>query len=156
MELWFKQRFFSWLDSYDIYDEAGEPVYTVEGKLAWGHKLVIYDARGEEVGMVREQLLRMMPHFTITIGGREVGEVRERFRLLRPAYEVDYRDWQVEGDIFGWEYAITDGAGRQVATISRRLSWTDTYVLEIVDPQDALSVLIVVLAIDAANCSHGS
>ena len=31
MKLLFKQRFFSWFDSYDIYNEAGETVYTVEG-----------------------------------------------------------------------------------------------------------------------------
>lgn len=36
MRLWFKQRFFSWFDSYDIYDEDGNTVYTVEGQLAWG------------------------------------------------------------------------------------------------------------------------
>ena len=36
MRLLFKQRFFSWFDSYDIYNEAGETVYTVEGKLSWG------------------------------------------------------------------------------------------------------------------------
>ena len=29
MKLLFKQRFFSWLDSYDIYDEAGNTVFTV-------------------------------------------------------------------------------------------------------------------------------
>ena len=28
MKLLFKQRFFSWLDSYDIYDEAGNTVFT--------------------------------------------------------------------------------------------------------------------------------
>ena len=44
MKLLFKQRFFSWLDSYDIYDENENTIYTVEGKLTWGHKLVIYDA----------------------------------------------------------------------------------------------------------------
>ena len=32
MRLNFKQRFFSWFDSYDIYDEAGNTVYTVEGQ----------------------------------------------------------------------------------------------------------------------------
>ena len=37
MKLLFKQRFFSWFDSYDIYDENGDTVYTVEGQLAWGH-----------------------------------------------------------------------------------------------------------------------
>lgn len=35
MRLLFKQRFF-WFDSYDIYDEDGNTVFTVEGKLAWG------------------------------------------------------------------------------------------------------------------------
>ena len=37
MKLYFKQRFFSWFDSYDIYYEDGSVAYTVEGKLAWGH-----------------------------------------------------------------------------------------------------------------------
>ena len=36
MKLLFKQRFFSWFDSYDIYDEGGRGVFTVEGKLGWG------------------------------------------------------------------------------------------------------------------------
>ena len=44
MKLLFKQRLFSWFDSYDIYDEAGNTVYVVKGQLSWGHKLVIYDA----------------------------------------------------------------------------------------------------------------
>ena len=30
MKLLFKQRLFSWFDSYDIYDEAGNTVYVVE------------------------------------------------------------------------------------------------------------------------------
>ena len=51
MKLLFKQRLFSWFDSYDIYDEAGNTVYVVKGQLFWGHKLVIYDAYGNEVGM---------------------------------------------------------------------------------------------------------
>lgn len=36
MKLLFKQRIFSWLDSYDIYDEKGETVYTVKGQLSFG------------------------------------------------------------------------------------------------------------------------
>ena len=45
MKLLFKQRLFSWFDSYDIYDEAGNTVYVVKGQFSWGHKLaVISDA----------------------------------------------------------------------------------------------------------------
>lgn len=45
MKLLFKQRIFSWFDSYDIYDEDGNTVFVVKGQLAWGHKLKIYDAQ---------------------------------------------------------------------------------------------------------------
>ena len=31
MKLLFKQRMFSWFDSYDIYNEAGDAVYEVKG-----------------------------------------------------------------------------------------------------------------------------
>ena len=46
MRLLFKQRFFSWFDSYDIYAEDGSTVYVVKGELSWGHRLQIYDACG--------------------------------------------------------------------------------------------------------------
>ena len=51
MKLLFKQRLFSWFDSYDIYDEAGNTVYVVKGQFSWGHKLAIYDAYGNEVAV---------------------------------------------------------------------------------------------------------
>ena len=51
----FRQRLFSWLDSYDIYNETGETLYTVEGKLAWGHCLHILDSTGEHIATVQEK-----------------------------------------------------------------------------------------------------
>ena len=49
-KLLFKQRLFSWFDSYDIYDETEQTVYVVKGQLAWGHCLKIFSVYGEEVG----------------------------------------------------------------------------------------------------------
>ena len=46
MKLLFRQRFFSWFDSYDIPDEHENTVYTVKGQLSWGHCLKIYDVGG--------------------------------------------------------------------------------------------------------------
>ena len=58
------------------------------------------------------------------------------------------------GDFPGWDYTITKPVGETVATVSKELlQWTDTYVLDIVDPADALHVLMFVLAIDAEKCS---
>ena len=42
MKLLFKQRFFSWFDSYDIYNEFGEVCYSVKGQLSWGHCFKIF------------------------------------------------------------------------------------------------------------------
>ena len=56
MRLLFRQRFFSWFDSYDIYDERENPVYTVKGQLSWGHCLKIFNRDDREVGTVKEKI----------------------------------------------------------------------------------------------------
>ena len=73
MKLLFKQRFFSWFDSYDIYDEFGNTVYTVEGQLSWGHCLHISDAEGNHVGTVKERVLTFLPKFEMYIGEQYAG-----------------------------------------------------------------------------------
>lgn len=54
-------------------------------------------------------------------------------------------------------YDIYDEEGRTVMAASKELlHWTDTYVLDIARPEDALLCLMIVLAIDAAKCSAGN
>ena len=157
MKLLFKQRLFSWLDSYDIYDEAGNTVYTVKGQLSWGHCLKIFDARNREVGTVKEKIFTWRPQFEMYLGDRYVGCIRKEFTLFRPQFTVDCSGWQVQGEIFEWDYTVLDAALRQVATVSKEvLHWTDTYVLDIADSADALGVLMLVLSIDAEKCSRGN
>ena len=73
MKLLFKQRFFSWFDSYDIYDETGATLYTVKGQLSWGHCLKIFDAAGYEIGTVKERILTFLPKFEIYLGKHYIG-----------------------------------------------------------------------------------
>ncbi len=155
MKLLFKQRFFSWLDSYDIYNEAGETVFTVRGELAWGHCLKVYDANGLEIGTVKERVLTFLPKFEIYLGQSYVGCIEKEFSLFKPRFNIDYNGWHVEGDFFEWEYSIHDNYGREIAQVSKELfNWTDTYVIDVVNPEDALSALMLVLAIDAEKCSR--
>ena len=43
-----------------------------------------------------------------------------------------------------------------MAAISKELfQWTDTYAIDVPDPDNALCALMVVLAIDAEKCSRG-
>ena len=154
MRLLFRQRLFSWFDSYDIYDEAGNTVYTVEGKLAWGHCLHILNAAGDHIGTVREQVLTFLPKFELYVQDQYVGCIQKEFTFFTPKFDIDCNGWQVQGSFMEWDYTIQDGP-RTVASISKELfNWTDTYTIDVADPGDALNALMVVLAIDAEKCSR--
>ncbi len=154
MKLLFKQRFFSWFDSYDIYDEQGNTVYTVKGKLAWGHRMEIYNAYGDHVATISEKVLTFLPKFEIYIGESYAGQIVKEFSILKPKFSMDFNNWYVDGDFFEWDYEIYSGQDL-VATISKELfNWTDTYSIDVANPNDALSALLVTLAIDAVKCSR--
>ena len=84
MKLLFKQRFFSWFDSYDIYDESGNTIFTVKGELAWGHLLRIYDANDREVGCVKEKIFTWLPKFEMYLGDNYAGCISKEFTLFKP------------------------------------------------------------------------
>lgn len=112
MKLYFKQRFFSWFDSYDIYHEDGSVAYTVEGKLSWGHCLHILSPQGEHIATVQQRVLTFLPKFELYVGDRCVGEIRKEFTLFRPSFSLDFCGWTVDGSFMEWDYTIQDGPAR--------------------------------------------
>ncbi len=155
MRLLFKQRMFSWFDSYDISYENGETAYTVKGQLSWGHCLKIYDPRGTEVGTVQERVLTLLPRFEVYAGERYLGSIRKELTFFTPRYQIDFLGWQVEGSLLEWDYTVRNAAGQVVVAVSKELfHWTDTYVIDVKNPADALPALMLVLAIDAEKCSR--
>ena len=155
MKLLFKQRMFSWFCSYDIYDEVGNVVFTVQGELAWGHLLRIYDANNREIGYIKEKVLTWLPKFEMYLGENYVGSISKEFTFFQPKFDIDYNGWHVEGDWLEWDYNIVNAAGHDVATVSKEIwNWTDTYTIDVNDPNDALCALMLVLAIDAEKCSR--
>ena len=157
MKLIFKQRLFSWFDSYDIYDEAGNTVFTVKGELSWGHLLRIYDAIGNDVGYIKERVFTFLPKFEIYLGDNYVGCISKEFTFFKPKFNIDYNGWTVDGDWFEWDYSIFNSTTQTVATVSKEIwNWADTYVIDVQDPNDAICVLMLVLAIDAEKCSRSN
>lgn len=155
MKLLFKQRFFSWFDSYDIYDESGNTVYVVKGQLSWGHCLKIFDKYGSEIGTVKERVLTFLPKFEIYEKNNYIGCISKEFTFIKQKYNIDFNGWHIDGSFMEWDYTIIDSHENKIAEISKELlRMTDTYVLDISKPEDALYVLMFVLAIDAEKCSR--
>lgn len=157
MKLLFKQRVFTWIDSYDIYDESGNVVYIVKGQLSWGHKLHIYDAMGIHVGTLKEVVMSFIPRFTMYINNQCIGQIRKEFTLFKPSFVLECNDWQITGNFWQWDYEIVDRNGSLIGAISKEIfNISDTYTLDIIDPNNALLVLMIVLAIDAQKCSYNN
>lgn len=155
MKLLFKQRIFSWLDSYDIYDENGNTIYTVEGQLSWGHCLHVHDVNGEHIATLKEVVLTFLPKFEMYIGNDYIGQICKEFTFFTPKFHLECNGWQVEGEPFEWDYDIVDDTGRLIAKVSKELfHFSDTYIIDVQDHKDALYCLLIVLAIDAEKCSR--
>lgn len=153
MKMLFKQRFFSWFDSYDIYDENGRTLFTVEGRLSWGHCLHVLNAAGEHIGTVQERVLTFLPQFELYAYGEYLGCLRKELTLFSPRFTIDCSDWEIEGSWTEWDYSVVSPSQGVVASIGKELfQWTDTYVLDVPDPDNALCVLMLALAIDAEKC----
>lgn len=156
MKLLIKQRVFSWTDSYDIYDESGRPKYFVKAEfLSLGHRLHVYDQGGNEIGLIKEKLLTFLPAFEIEERGVTKGRIQKTFSFFKPRYEIDYKGWRVEGDFLGWDYDVYSGCSAVVHISKEVLHWGDTYAIDIFNPADELDALMLVIAIDAANCTQG-
>lgn len=152
VKLLFKQRIFSWFDSYDIYDEQGRVAFEVKGKFAWGHLLEIYTGQNAHVATLKEEVFSFLPRFAIYINGEYCGQIKKQLSLFTPSFVLEYNGWQVTGNIMGWNYTVTDLNGHPVMQASKQLlNWTDTYVIDIENPANALVCLMIVLAIDAAK-----
>ena len=156
MELYIKQRVFSWGDAYDVFDEWGNARYYVKADIfSIGHQIRVFEKNTDrEVGSIHQHFFAFTPGFDIVMEGRTVGVIKKRFTFFTPTYDVDFRGWTCEGDVFGWDYQVMQGSA-QVMSISKQwLSWGDTYVMEYADPACELPGLLLVIAIDAANCDH--
>ncbi len=148
---------FSWFGSYDIFNEYGETVYTVKGQLAWGHCFKIFDAAGRELGTVKQRIFSFLPRYEIYRGESCVGCITKEFTFFKPRFDIDFNGWRVEGSFWEWDYSVCSATGGEIAVVSKEIwNWTDTYSIVVGNPDDALNVLMLVLAIDAEKASRGN
>ena len=135
MQLYLKQRIFTWFDSFDIYHEDGSVAYTVQGQLSWGHKLEVQDDEGRYLGMVRQRALTFLPQFEMYRGDEYLGCIYREFTILRSTFTLDFLGWSADGDMLGWDYELRDGhvnlyAAHDVARYGR---WFDDYPMNYSD-----------------------
>ena len=149
MNLYIKERVFTWGDKFDVCDHNGQPQYYVEGEVfSWGKKLHVYDQYNREVAFIKQELFTWMPCYKVYVNGHEIAQIRKEFSFFRPKYRVDGLNWDVDGNFWEHNYTVSKD-GRPIVSIEKEwLTWGDTYQLTIADDADEIVALAVVLTID--------
>ena len=158
MRLLLKQNLFSGLFGFKIYNQDKEVVYIVKRKFSFNHKLTIYDNQNNELGVVSGEAFRSTAEFTLVANGEHIGSVTKEPGFLKPKYTIGMKGWTLKGNVFEWDYSIYTFNQRPIAYISKALGLTDTYAITVCNPEDVLTVVMVVIAIDAeksTRVSHG-
>ena len=151
MELYVKQKVFSFGDKFGIFDENGNTVYTASGEVfSFGKKLHIRDNYGNEKAYIVQKLFRLFPTYEIYLGGELFATVRRNFSFIGSKYTVSGRSfsWDVTGNFTGHSYDISQ-SGSTVASVGKKwFTWGDTYEVSTRGETDPLGALCVLLVID--------
>ena len=150
MNLYIKQKVFSWADRFAIYDQNSNPRYYVEGELfTWGKRLHLCDLNGNELAYIQQKVFSFLPKYYIFRNGRQAAEVMKEFTFLSQEYSVDGFGWKVYGDFFAHDYQIC-ADDRPIVTVSKEwFSFGDAYQVSIAPEIDEVAAVSVVLVIDA-------
>lgn len=151
MNLYIKQRWFSWGDKFSIYDCDGKERYFVEGEIfSFGKKLHLYDTYGQELAYIEQELLTFLrPKYYIYRDGHQVAEVIKEFTFFSNQYTVNGLGWEVTGDFMDHDYEISD-SNHLVASVSKEwFTLGDAYEIRFGSIADEIDALAVVLVIDA-------
>ncbi|MBQ7921462.1 MAG: LURP-one-related family protein [Clostridia bacterium] len=150
MNLYIKQKIFTWGDKFSIYDADGNEKYYVEGEVfTFGKKLHLYDLRGNELAFIEQQMFTFLPKYMIYRNGNEMAEVVKEFTFFRQEYSVNGPGWRVHGDFFDHDYEVVDG-DTVIASVTREwFTLGDAYEITFGDDVDEIAALAVVLVIDA-------
>ena len=150
MNLYIKQKVFSWNDKFSIYDENGNERFYVEGEVfSFGKKLRIYDLAGIELAYIEQKVWSFLPKYNIYRNGEHLCTVVKNFTFFRNEYVIEELGWRVDGDFMDHDYFISDGE-REIASVCKEwFTWGDTYAVSIDDSSDVVTALATVIVIDA-------
>ena len=152
MNLYIKQKVFSFGDSFTIYNEQGDPCFLARGEVfSLGKRLHITDLAGNELALIQQKLFSFLPKYYISRGGRDVAEVVKHFTFFKQEYSVNGFGWSIQGDFFAHEYEIYCGDVPAVTVSKQWFTWGDTYEIAVAPGIDPIDALAVVLVIDACN-----
>lgn len=151
MQLQIKQKMFSIGDKFAVTNESEEPVFFVQGKFfSLRGKRSIFDLEGNLLLVVQRKLFKLMPTFEVYNANKvRIATIKKRVSFVSKFKIFSQEDtYQMDGDFFGWNFVLSKN-NQPVGTLNKKLfKLTDTYILDIVQDEEAPFFVALTLALD--------
>jgi len=160
MRFHIRERAWSLTEAFVVRDDTGQPVFEVRGKFFHiGDDLVMFDIRtGQELVHIKQRLLSLLPHYEIYRNGQLWASMHEQFRLFGERFKIAGANgmiFHVDGDIWNWNFSVSDDNGNLLAQIGRQFSlFRDSYAVEVAQGVDAPFVVALAIVIDMVREHH--
>ncbi|MET3557328.1 uncharacterized protein YxjI [Streptococcus rupicaprae] len=153
MKLYMTQDKGTLKNNFTIYNESEELLYRVKGNIGMftGTRSSIYNSdETQEVAFIKQRFAQYK--WDVIIGGQTVATISKKWFSPRSKYKVEILDWQITGRLLFHDYKITDNRDNMIAQLQKKaFRLSDSFEISLDNPeQDALLVVAVVVAIDAA------
>lgn len=155
MKLYIKQRVFSFIDSYDVYDENANPIFRVKSEfLSFPKQIRVFDLCNNELFRIQKNFTLFLSSYCIYQNDILYADIQQQFKLFsgKVTVESSYGHFEIDGSIFDYDYTIKMDT-RILGTVHKVwFSLGDSYELYVDDNTDAAFFTSLVVAID--NCFH--
>jgi len=134
-----KVNFFKFANTYQVFDETGTNIGSINQKLTLGQKLLrllinkkmlpfkleIKDSNRALLGTISRGWTFFMSKILLTSGdGKTIGTVNQKFKFFKPTFRIfnheEKQIAEINGDWKAWNFVIKDEAGSQIGTISKK------------------------------------
>jgi uncharacterized protein YxjI len=154
--LYIKQKVFSFIDRYKVYDEGQKLQYEAKGKFfTLNSQKDLYRVGDQnKLFTIKQKILTFVPtYYLFDADDKEVAKLAQQlFVFFGTKYQlvVNNKRFSIEGDLFSHQYDIKDEDGVIVSIRKKWISWGDTYEVSILDTFDEGLAISIVLMIDDA------
>lgn len=146
-----REKVFTIGNKFQIKDDQGIPRFEVVGKVfTIGKKLNIYDMIGNNVAYIEQKIFRFLPEYNIYLNNQLGATIKQKLSFFKHRFSIesDFGDFDVEGDIFAYNFSIYKN-GREVARVNKKwISFSDTYMVDIDNNENQAFILSIVIVLD--------
>lgn len=155
MKYHIRQRAWTLREEFIVRDQGGGPAFKIKSTFFHiGDHLIIREHRSRaKVARIKQKMFHIRPHYAIYRDGTYWAGLHEKFfHMTGERFKIKLRNgavYHIEGNIWNWDFTVTNERGDLLAQISQRVSlMRDYYGVDIAQGVDVPFMIALAITIE--------